>query len=353
MPFSLLYFLVRRLLGAGGRLQDEKDIDLLVLRHQVKVLQRQVKRPRLNRLDRVFLAAASRAMTRSSWSSFVVRPETLLRWHRELVRKKWTHRRTGHPGRPPIDPDVRDLIVRLGTENPRWGYQRIRGELLKLGIRISATTVRTILLRGGLDPSPRRAGPTWTPVPEGHRRRGSSRPTSSPSRRSGARRSTSCSSSSSRPGECTWPVSPRTPTRRGSPGKPGTSPSTSGLPVSGSSCATGTPRSADRSMRCSAPRASGSFERRSAHLGRMHSRSASFRTVRQECLDHVLIYGRRHLERVLGAYVAHYVAEGPHRGLRLAVPAGNRTPQVRGTPRTPVERRDVLGGLIHEYRWAA
>ena len=75
-------------------------------------------------------------------------------------------------------------------------------------------------------------------------------------------------------------------------------------------------------------------------------------TVRQECLDHVLIYGRRHLERVLGAYVAHNVAERPHRGLRLAVPAGNRTPQVPGATR-PVERRDVLGGLIHEYRWAA
>jgi len=172
MLFSLLYFLVRRLLGAGGRLQDEKDIELLVLRHQVKVLQRQVKRPRLNRLDRVFLAAASRAMTRSSWSSFVVRPETLLRWHRELVRKKWTHRRTGHPGRPPIELHVRDLIIRLGRENPRWGYQRIRGELMKLEIRISATTVRTILLRSGLNPAPRRGGPTWTPVPEGHRRRG-------------------------------------------------------------------------------------------------------------------------------------------------------------------------------------
>ena len=104
-------------------------------------------------------------MPRRSWPSFVVRPETLLRWHRELVRKKWTHRRTGHPGRPPIEPDVRDLIVRLGRENPRWGYQRIRGELMKLEIRISATTVRTILLRHGLDPAPRRAGPTWTPVP--------------------------------------------------------------------------------------------------------------------------------------------------------------------------------------------
>jgi len=162
MLFSLLYFLVRRLLGAGSRLQDEKDIELLVLRHQVKVLQHQVKRPRLHRLDRVLLAAASRAMTRSIWSSFVVRPETLLRWHRELVRKKWTYRRRGHPGRPPIEPEVRDLIVRLGRENPRWGYQRIRGELMKLEIRISATTVRTILLRHGLHPAPRRAGPTWT-----------------------------------------------------------------------------------------------------------------------------------------------------------------------------------------------
>src|SRR4030065_973574 len=118
MLFSLLYFLVRRLLGAGGRLQDEKDIELRVLGHQVKVLQRQVKRPRLPRRDRVLWAAASRAMTRSIWSSFVVRPETLLRWHRELVRKKWAYKRRSHPGRPPIEPRVRDLILRPGRENP-------------------------------------------------------------------------------------------------------------------------------------------------------------------------------------------------------------------------------------------
>ena len=114
MLFSLLYFMVRRVLGAGGRQQAARDIELLVLRHQVKVLQRQVTRPRLNRRDRVLLAAASRAMTRSSWSSFLVRPETLLRWHRELVRKKWTYRTTGQPGRPATERDVRDLIVRLG-----------------------------------------------------------------------------------------------------------------------------------------------------------------------------------------------------------------------------------------------
>jgi len=162
MLFSLVYFLVARLLGAGSRLQDEKDIELLVLRHQVKVMQRQVKRPRLRRLDRLLLAAASRAMPRGLWSSFVVRPETLLRWHRELVRKKWTYKMRGRPGRPAIEPQVRDLILRLGRENPRWGYQRIRGELLKLGIRVSATTVRTILLRHGFDPAPRRGSPTWT-----------------------------------------------------------------------------------------------------------------------------------------------------------------------------------------------
>jgi hypothetical protein len=162
MLFSLLYLILRRVLGTGRRPQDERDIELLVLRHQVKVLQRQVKRPRLHRLDRVVLAAASRALPRSTWSSFLVRPETLLRWNRELVAKKWTYKRSGRPGRPPVDPEIRDLIVRLGRENPRWGYQRIRGELLKLGLPVSATTVRTILLRHGLDPAPRRAGPTWS-----------------------------------------------------------------------------------------------------------------------------------------------------------------------------------------------
>jgi hypothetical protein len=353
MLFSLLYFLVRRLIGAGGRLQDEKEVELLVLRHEVKVLQRQMKRPRLNRLDRVFLAAASRALTRSSWSSFVVRPETLLRWHRGLVRKKWTHRRTGQPGRPAIEPDVRNLIVRLGTENPRWGYQRIRGELLKLEIRISATTVRTILLRHGLDPAPRRAGPTWTPVPPAtgggdprdrllHRRDDQAQ-----------RRSTSCSSSSSRPGGCTWPASPRTPTRRGSPEQArnlAIDERLSGVRF----------LLRDRDAKFSGPfdavlRAEGvRVIRTPIRAPRANAFAERFvRTVRQECLDHVLIYGRRHLERVLGAYVAHYVAERPHRGLRLAVPAGTRTPQLRGITRTPVERRDVLGGLIHEYRWAA
>jgi putative transposase len=92
----------------------------------------------------------------------MVRPETRLRWHRELVRKKW--RRYGKrrkPGRHPLEPTTKELILRLARENPRWGYQRIRGELCKLGVRVSATTIRTVILAHGLDPAPRRGGPTW------------------------------------------------------------------------------------------------------------------------------------------------------------------------------------------------
>jgi putative transposase len=124
------------------------------------ILRRQVKRPVYRASDKAFLAAASRILRREAWDAFLVRPEALLRWHRRLVAKKWTrpHR---PPGRPALDPEVRDLILRLGRENPRWGYMRIRGELLKLGVRVSATTIATVLRRAGLGPAPRR-GPTWS-----------------------------------------------------------------------------------------------------------------------------------------------------------------------------------------------
>jgi len=352
MLFSLLYFLVRRLFGAGGRLQDEKDIELLVLRHQVKVLQRQVKRPRLNRLDRVLLAAASRAMTRGSWSSFVVRPETLLRWHRELVRKKWTYRRTGHPGRPPIEPEVRDLIVRLGRENPRWGYQRIRGELLKLEIKISATTVRTILLRGGLDPAPRRAGPTWAEFLR--------------SQAAGILATDFFTVETIRRQTLYVLFFIELSTRRVHVAGVTAHPDSSWVTQQARNLAIDERLSGVRFLlRDPDATFSGPFDavlraegvrviRTPIRAPRANAFAERFvRTVRRECLDHLLIFGRRHLERVLKAYVAHYVAERPHRGLRLAVPAGDRTPQVRRMTRTPVERRDVLGGLIHEYRWAA
>jgi hypothetical protein len=198
------------------------------------------------------------------------------------------------------------------------------------------------------------AGPAQRgPSSSGHRRRGSSRPTSSPSRRSGARRSRSCSSSSSRPGECTWPASARSPPRRGSPEQAGNlaiEERLSGVRFLLRERDARFSGPFDEVLRAEGVRVIGTPIR----APRANAFAERFvRTVRRECLDHVLIYGRRHLERVLGDYVAHYVAERPHRGLSLAVPAGDRTPQVRATTRMPVERRDVLGGLIHEYRWAA
>lgn len=164
MLLSLLYLALRSLLGllAPSRsVSRSAEVELLVLRHELKMLRRQVGRPRYRRRDRVLLAAASRLLPRRAWKAFSVAPETLLRWHRELIRRKWTYRRTGRPGRPPIGDNVRELMLRLARENPRWGQRRIQGELRKLGLWVSATTIRTILRRAGIDPAPRRAGPTW------------------------------------------------------------------------------------------------------------------------------------------------------------------------------------------------
>jgi putative transposase len=137
-----------------------KDLEILVLRHQLAVLRRQTKRPRLDPADRAVLAAISRALPRARWSCFFVKPETLLRWHRRLVAGAWPYPPRG-TGRPPLDHELQQLIVRLARENPRWGYQRIKGELLRLGVRVSSTAIRTTLRRHGLDPAPRRATSTW------------------------------------------------------------------------------------------------------------------------------------------------------------------------------------------------
>jgi putative transposase len=169
-----------------------KDLEILVLRHQLTVLRRQLPRPRLEPADRALLAAISRALPRAQWSCFLVTPQTLLRWHRRLIAGTWTYPRRG---RPPLDPDVQHLIIRLATENPRWGYQRIKGEMLRVGVQVSATAIRTTLRSHGLDPAPRRATTSWRRSCAS-RPRGSSPATSSPSTPSGCGGCTCCSSSS-------------------------------------------------------------------------------------------------------------------------------------------------------------
>jgi putative transposase len=163
MLLSLVYFAVRRLLrlltrGSEGE-EVAREIEILVLRHQLRVLGRGRWMP-LRRRDRVLLAAAGSLLPRECWRAFAVSPQTLLRWHRELVRRKWTYRRRRRVGRPRIGGEAATLILQLAKEDPRWGYRRIQGELRKLGVTVSATAIRSLLLRHGLAPAPRRAGPS-------------------------------------------------------------------------------------------------------------------------------------------------------------------------------------------------
>src|SRR6266571_3511560 len=236
--------LLTRLLVLPNADDGTKDLEILVLRHQLRVLRRKTGRPRFTSLDRIVLAATSRLLPQDRWASFLVTPQTLLRWHRELVRRKWTYPKGRRSGRPPVDPEVAALILRMARENPRWGCVRICGELRKLGIRVGATTIRTLLRRHGLGPAPRRCGPTWAQFLKAQAE-GSWPRTCSPWRQSGSRPCTCCSSFTSAPGRSWSPGSRPPPTRRGSPSRQETSRLTwsSRSCRSDSWCATTTPSS--------------------------------------------------------------------------------------------------------------
>jgi putative transposase len=322
--FALLYLVLRRViaLACGASPTDRsKDVEILVLRHQLKVLRRQAGRSPLRRLDRVFLAAASRVLPRPSWASFMVTPKTLLRWHRELVRRKWTYLSRHRPGRPPLDPDVRDLIIRIGRENTTWGCIRVQGELAKLGIRVSATTIRTLLCRHGLGPPAHRSGPTWSQfmrsqahgvlacdffTVETVRLRtlyvlfvielGSRRV-----HVAGATRNPDSAWVTQQARNLSYDLADRDRSFRFLIRDRDSKYTMSFDEVF---------RSDGTEVICTpirAPRANAFAER-------------WVRTVRTECLDWILIFGRRHLEHVFLTYAAHYDSERPHRGLGLRTP---------------------------------
>jgi putative transposase len=352
---SVRLVLLRRVLGllGIGPTPDAKDVEIAVLRHQLTVLRRQVVRPRYTPSDRLVLAMLARLLLRERWSTFLVTAATLLRWHRDLGRRRWTY--PHRPGqRRGLDPSIADLVLRMARENPRWGYQRIAGECAKLGLAVSATSVRTILRRHRLGPAPRRSGPSWTQFLRAQadgvlacdfltvETIGLSRLYVLFVIELGRRRVWLA-------GITTNPTGPWV-----------------------------------------AQQARELLMDMGAHAGRFHvlirDRDAKFtaafdhvfaadcvrvictpvrapkanayaerwiRTVRTECPDWLLIRNRRHLEHVLAVYGEHYNSGRPHRSLDLQTPLPAPRPPA-GTSRVEhIERVDRLGGLIHEYRHAA
>jgi putative transposase len=163
--FTVVCLLVRCLLGCVmvlARREASKDAELLVLRHENAVLRRQFGRVGYQLGDRLWLAVLSRLIPRPRWGEmFAVTPATLLAWHRRLATRKWDYSSRRRPGRPPTAAAISKLVIRMATDNPTWGHRRVQGELVKLGHPIAASTVWQILHAAGIDPAPRRTGPTW------------------------------------------------------------------------------------------------------------------------------------------------------------------------------------------------
>jgi transposase InsO family protein len=331
-----------------------KELEIVVLRHELALLRRQVARPDLRPADRAFLAAASRLLPRTRWPSFFVTPETLLRWHRRLVARRWTYPRRD-PGRPPIGGEVSELVLRLARENPRWGYRRIAGELAGLGIVVSATSVRKLLAEAGLGPAGQRGGLPWR---EFIRRQAQSmiacdfftvetvalrriyvlffiEPSSRRVHLAGLTKSPNGAWVAQQARNFTWSLPER------------------GRPL----------RFLIHDNDAKFTQAfDGVFRTEGVEIVRTPIRAPKANalaerfvgTVRRECIDWLLIAHRRHLERVLRVFVDHYNGHRPHRALNLGAPDPARTPLRLAAPAgTAVRRRDRLGGLIHEYSAAA
>jgi putative transposase len=348
--WSLCYLAFRCLLQLvvlRPRSEDFKELEIVVLRHELAVLRWQTRRPQLTTADRVLLAAASRLLPRASGASFLVTPTTLLRWHRRLASRRWTY--GGRSGRPPIGAEIRELVLRLARENPRWGYQRIAGELNGLGLAVSATTVRKILRQAGLSPAASRSGLSWRAflraqaksmvavdfftvetirlqrlyvlffIELGSRRVHLAGCTANPSGAWVTQQARQFAwTFQEQPSPFRFLVRDRD------------SKFTRDFDAVFTSEGIEIIKTPVR-----APKANAIAER-------------FVRTARAECLDWLLIMNRRHLERVLRVFADHYNSHRPHRSLNLKPPdpSARELHAVRPSTAT-IERRDRLGGFTN------
>jgi putative transposase len=353
---SLLYSRVRVLLDVMATSRSDRakrQAEVLVLRRQVQVLERQIERVRWTPGDRMVLAALRERIPQSAWAGLLVKPETVLGWHKQLVRRKWAaYRRRPRRGRPPTSEECRRLILRMARENPRWGYFRIRGELLKLGHSVAATTIRSILISAGIPPAGRRSEMTWKQFLAAHAETLLAADFFSVDTIFFKRlyvlifvhlatRRVVAASCTAHPTEA-W-VTQQARNLSWKLEEEGIEPS---VVIH------------DRDKKF-APKADAVFmsegarviltplmaPRANAHAERWIG------SCRRECLDWMLVLNERHLEAILREYCLHYNHERPHRSRNL------RPPGSRGDPITPIggrlERNTRLGGLLSAYRLIA
>ena len=333
------------------RADIDKEVEILVLRHQLAVLRRQIGKVKTEPADRAVLALLSRLLPRAHWPAFFVTPATLLRWHRDTVRRKWTYpSRRG--GRPSVAAEIQTLVLRLATENPCWGHRRNHGELLGLGYKVAPSTVWLILKRAGIDPAPRRTGPTWTQFLSAQ-----------------AKTMLACDF---------FTVDTmflkqiyvlffiEIASRRVHLAGLTTNPNGAWVIQQARNLLMDLDKRTDRlrflirdrdakfiaglddvfatadieiiKTPPRAPRANAIAER---WVG----------TVRRECTDRMLIFGERHPRVVLTEYTRHYNAHRPHRSLQQHAPEPR--PRVADIQHARVTRRKTLGGLINEYSQVA
>src|ERR671917_2216337 len=357
---SIVYRLVCWLVGLSAILMRRdlsKDAELLVLRHENAVLRRQVARVHYRPVDRMWLAALSRLVPRRRWAKiFSVTPSTIMAWHRRLVSRKWDYTARRRSGRPPTAAAIKKLVIRMAAQNPTWGHRRVQGELNRLGHHIAASTVWQILHDAGIDPAPRRSGPTWRQFLTAQAKAVLAvdfmhvdtvllrRIYALIAVEHGSRRGYLL-------GVTAHPTGPWT-----------TQAARNLLMDLGNRATTLTFLLRDRDSRFTrgfdavfaaegirilaspprAPRANAICERM---IGTLH----------RELLDRILIVNERHLRRILTVYLHHFNTARPHRTLGQLAPAQAETqpPPVINLANHQIRRRPILSGLTSEYQIAA